>query len=152
VTPGEDSLRSDDRWPKDIAPSLLTVAERVREGLHRVAAEKRGRLPSRRAICRVLADFPGHDHARIVGEFEHYWLHGGGERTKRRDIVRTYRARCEQLVATLPTPSDRAGREDRFEAAARRKRRDLGMCEACGDRRPIDGQAICLDCGEAQAA
>lgn len=119
--PGETTPPAD-ALPDDLPPERHALAAAVHERLARVAIAKRGaRRPTLAAVGRVIADYPDHDHERIVGEFEHYWVHGDGAGTIRKDIALTYRRRLERLAPTArpQQPSGPRAGESLSDFAAR---------------------------------
>lgn len=131
ATPDETPDFTD--WPEGLNHRLRMDGERIAAVLNRVADAKRTNRPTRAALGRILAEFPDHDHLGIVGEFEMYWVHGAGSRTRRRDIARTYRYRCSQLTARpaaveQSTQAHDPDRAARFEA--RRQARQAALAAA----------------------
>lgn len=131
------SLRSeragarDDQWPERLAPELHPAAERVHQRLAELATHKKTEAPCRRRVGEIVADYPEHDHVRVVGDVVDYWRYGKGARTRRTDWARVYRDRCSRVPAggatvvplragTGPTPLARAS--DALIASARRQR------------------------------
>ncbi|CAA9323122.1 MAG: hypothetical protein AVDCRST_MAG68-2085 [uncultured Gemmatimonadetes bacterium] len=93
---------NDDDWPDELPEPLRLVAAQVHLRLSRLAEQKGSGPVLRRRVGSLVADFPEHDHPRLIGEFCDYWLDGGGAKTKRKDLVRTYRDRCSQVTAMPP--------------------------------------------------
>lgn len=94
----EGGVGETDALPADLPAALTATATATHNRLTRVAAAKKAKPPTLAATGRVVADFPDHDHQRLAGEFEHYWVHGAGAKVVRKDIVLTYRRRLEHVT------------------------------------------------------
>lgn len=102
---GPDAREAGDALPADLASHLVEVAPFVAECLTRMAEAKRAKPVTLAAVGRALATYPNHDHRRIAGEVEHYWVHGGGQTVAVRDVVQTYRNRLQRVPAGIvPVP------------------------------------------------
>lgn len=91
--PAPDSL------PDDLPEPLRVVAPFVVDSLRRLAEAKGAKDVTLAAVGRALAAYPEHDHRRIVGDVEHYWVHGDGQTSIVRDAVLTYRNRLGRVPA-----------------------------------------------------
>lgn len=100
---GETGPPAADDYPDDLPPELRPAADVVVETLQRVATTKGSKPPTLAAVGRTIASFPDHDHRKVVSEFEHYWCHGAGQSTNRKDLVLTYRRRLEQVTPGSPS-------------------------------------------------
>lgn len=116
-----------DKLPDDLAEPLAAIAPFVVETLRRVQEAKRAKPVTLAAVGRALATFPDHDHRRIVGEFEHWWVHGHGASRPVRDVVLTYRNRLHDLpsagapVVVPIRPAEKSMHQRLLEAERRRQ-------------------------------
>jgi hypothetical protein len=110
-TPQKGTGTSAPAKPIELPAGLSGFLVPVADALRHVAAEKPGAItPTDNAVAKSLQDFPNKDFVPLVQDFEHYWLHGAGQGTVRKDIVSTWRKR----LATQPdvlhkTPPRRPG-------------------------------------------
>lgn len=88
-----------DSLPGDLPTALCEVAPFVVDSLRRLAEAKGAKDVTLAAVGRTLAAYPEHDHRRIVGDVEHYWVHGDGQTSIVRDAVLTYRNRLSRVPA-----------------------------------------------------
>lgn len=116
----------EDAWPDRLPSSLHQVAELVHRRLSELAEFKGGQVPSRRRVGEVVADFPEHDHAAVVGDVVDYWQFGRGARTVRKDWCRVYRDRCKHVPAPASVSVVGGGLSEleRFRAHQRRIRQE----------------------------
>ncbi len=98
-----DALPPD--FPEQLVPVLDTV---VVPCLSRVAEAKGALVVTRAAVARVMANFPRKPHDTAAPEFEHFWIHGPGQATKRQDIVATYRKRLDQVPDRAGPPASKS--------------------------------------------
>lgn len=97
----EGGLGETDDWPDELPEPLRLTAAQLHLRLARLAEQKPGsQAPTRRRVGQLVADFPEHDHPVLAGEFCDYWLEGGGAKTRRKDLVRTYRDHVGRKVAS----------------------------------------------------
>lgn len=129
------SLRSDVRdveFSERVTDSLRPVAENVHARLSELSVAKGAEPPTLRRVGDLIADFPDHDHNRLVADVADYWLHGNGARTRRKDFARVYRDWVARKPATgtvtlLPV-RDGLSEGDRMALVSRRRNdaADLG--------------------------
>lgn len=112
TTTHTSSLRSDDA-PDEISDRLddhlHDAAEHVHQRLFDLATAKGMAPPSLRRVSEIVADFPDHDHPRLVGDVVDYWQHGDGAKTKRKDYARVYRDFLGRKPAGATVTSIRPG-------------------------------------------
>jgi hypothetical protein len=118
--PKPDELPSD--LPEPLHPTALVVAQT----LARVAAAKGSNPVTLAAVGRAMVAFPGHDHATVASDVEHWWVHGLGASKPVKDVVATYRNRLSSLPAPtnpgrlVAVPSGRSATEERMAQLNRR--------------------------------
>jgi hypothetical protein len=87
-----------DRKALDALPAeLRPFVAPVRDVLARIAAEKPGAyVPTAAAVCSALTAFPRKDFLPTVLEYEHWALHGRGQASRVKDVVRQWRRWIEK--------------------------------------------------------
>jgi hypothetical protein len=91
-----------DALPDDLPEQLHAAAKEVVVILSRVADAKAAHPVTLAGVGRVVANLPDRDHVSVAQDVEHYWLHGTGQNSVRKDIVATYRNRLASQPSVRP--------------------------------------------------